>query len=35
MRKEIDYYKNLKRDLFFIGLSLIVTLFIVRLGVLD
>ena len=35
MRKGIDYYKNLKRDLFFIVLSLIVTLFLVRLGVLD
>lgn len=35
MRKEIDYYKNLKRDLFLIVLGLVLTLFLVRLGIIE
>lgn len=35
MTKEINYDHNLIRDLFFIGLSLVGTIFLVRFGVLD
>ena len=35
MAKRIDYYRNLKRDLIFIGLSIVGTFFLVRFGVLE
>jgi hypothetical protein len=35
MRKKTDYYKNLRRDLFFIGLSIVLTVILVRFGILE
>jgi hypothetical protein len=35
MAKKIDYDKNLERDLFFIGLSIIFTIFLVKFGILE
>ena len=35
MIKRIDYDKNLVRDLFFVGLSVIFTIFLIRFGVLE
>jgi hypothetical protein len=35
MAKKIDYYYNLRRDIFLIGLSIVGTIFIVKYGFLD
>jgi len=35
MKKKINYPRNLERDLFFVGLSILATFFLVRFGVLE
>jgi hypothetical protein len=35
MIKKIDYYKNIRRDFFLLGLSIIFTIFLVRFGVIE
>jgi hypothetical protein len=35
MIKKIDYYKNIRRDLFLLALSILFTIFLVRFGVLE
>lgn len=35
MIKKINYYRNLRRDLFLLGLSVVVTIFLVRFGVIE